>query len=87
MQSCDLCHAQVSQLCATFLRWRLPGVWAYALFSSIQGFLQAQRIVNPPAVGNLLSALLHPAVTHLLINTVGEPCLALYCCSSPPDRL
>ena len=48
-------------------------MWAYALFSSIQGFLQAQRIVNPPAVGNLLSALLHPAVTYLLINTVGEP--------------
>ena len=42
------------------------------MFSSLQGFLQAQRIVNPPAIGNLLSALLHPVVTYLLINTVGE---------------
>ena len=69
----DFCHpAQVARLCSVYLRWRTPGVWAYAAFSSTQGFLQSQRIVNPPAYANLLAALLHPLGTFLLMHPLGE---------------
>ena len=43
-----------------------------AAYTSLQGFLQSQRIVNPPAYSNLLAALLHPLVTYLLMHPLGK---------------
>ncbi|KAK9809727.1 hypothetical protein WJX73_010894 [Symbiochloris irregularis] len=64
-------EADVAQLGSEFLVWRVPGLWAYAVFQATQGYLQNQGLVFPAMCTNFTTAALHPLWTWLLVYTFG----------------
>ncbi|KAK9868409.1 hypothetical protein WJX84_004748 [Apatococcus fuscideae] len=53
----------VAHMTNMFLRCRIPGIFAYALFQGTQAYLQSQGIVYPSMISSIAVCLIHPLYT------------------------
>lgn len=58
----------VARACGTFLRGLIPTLFLHAWTGATQAFLQSQGITEPPAVGALIAAVVHPLANVVLIR-------------------
>lgn len=63
--------AAVAAMTAAYVRWSLPGVWAYAAFITANNYLQAQNIVQPQVITSAIVLALHLPLNLLCIYTLG----------------
>ncbi|KAL3136652.1 hypothetical protein ABBQ38_005893 [Trebouxia sp. C0009 RCD-2024] len=61
---------EVAAMTAAYVRWSVPGIWAYAAFITANNYLQAQRIVRPQVVTSAVVLAIHPLLNWLCIYTL-----------------
>ena len=62
---------EVSHAAAVFIRYQVPGLFAYSFLQCLLRYLQTQSIVVPLVVCSMVPFVLHIAVNYLLVNVVG----------------
>ncbi|KAL6840666.1 hypothetical protein ACP4OV_029530 [Aristida adscensionis] len=62
---------QVSHAAAAFVRYQVPGLFAFAFLQCLLRYLQTQSVVLPLVVCSVAPFALHVALAHLLVNVRG----------------
>lgn len=62
---------ETSRMASVYLRYLIPGIFAYAFLQCILRFLQTQGAFVPLAVCSLLPLLLHVGLTYLTVHVWG----------------
>ncbi|XAR68322.1 hypothetical protein NMG60_11003409 [Bertholletia excelsa] len=62
---------QISKSAALYMKFLIPGIYAYALLQNLLRFLQTQSVVLPLVACSLLPLLLHFAVAYTLVHWTG----------------
>lgn len=63
--------AQVSRAAAVFIRYQIPGLFAFSFMQCVLRYLQTQSVVLPLVVCSAVPFALHIALNHLLVNVLG----------------
>ncbi|KAJ1277251.1 hypothetical protein BS78_05G280700 [Paspalum vaginatum] len=63
--------AEVSQVAAAFVRWQIPGLFAYSFVQCLLRYLQTQSVVLPLVVCSVAPLALHVALAQLLVGVLG----------------
>lgn len=61
-------NPEISKEAATFLRYLIPGIFAFGIIQNILRYFQTQSIVWPTVVCSLVPLLLHFGLNYVLIN-------------------
>ncbi|KAK9077480.1 hypothetical protein SSX86_005817 [Deinandra increscens subsp. villosa] len=59
---------EVSKMTALYIRYLIPGLFAYGLLHNLLRFLQTQSIVYPLVWCSLVPLILHVGITYVLVN-------------------
>ncbi|XP_020183338.3 protein DETOXIFICATION 19-like isoform X1 [Aegilops tauschii subsp. strangulata] len=62
---------EVSHAATVFIRYQIPGLFAYSFLQCLLRYLQTQSIVIPLVVCSMVPFALHIALNYLLVNVVG----------------
>ncbi|XP_072989206.1 protein DETOXIFICATION 18-like [Typha latifolia] len=62
---------EVAQMAALYVKYLIPGLFAYGILQCLLRFLQTQTVVMPLVVCSIIPLLIHVAVTYLLIHVFG----------------
>ncbi|KAK1309491.1 MATE efflux family protein LAL5 [Acorus calamus] len=62
---------QVSKMAALYLRYLIPGVFAYGFLQCILRFLQTQTVVIPLVICSLVPFIVHVGIAFFLIHVLG----------------
>ncbi|KAF7086412.1 hypothetical protein CFC21_089700 [Triticum aestivum] len=62
---------EVSRAAAVFIRYQIPGLFAFSFLQCLIRYLQTQSIVLPLVVCSVVPFMLHIALNHLLVNVLG----------------
>ncbi|KAL6840665.1 hypothetical protein ACP4OV_029529 [Aristida adscensionis] len=62
---------EVSRAAAVFVRYQVPGLFAYSFMQCLLRFLRTQSVVLPPVVCSVAPLAVHVALAHLLVNVRG----------------
>ncbi|KAK1278254.1 MATE efflux family protein ALF5 [Acorus gramineus] len=62
---------QVSKMAALYLRYLIPGIFAYGFLQCILRFLQTQTVVIPLVICSLVPFIVHIGIAYLLIHVLG----------------
>ncbi|XP_010923842.1 protein DETOXIFICATION 18 [Elaeis guineensis] len=62
---------EVSKMAGLYLRYLIPGLFAYGYLQCIMRFLQTQTVVMPLVVCSVLPLIFHVGITYLLIHVLG----------------
>ncbi|GLU23343.1 hypothetical protein SLE2022_393600 [Rubroshorea leprosula] len=60
--------AQISETAALYMKFLMPGVFAYGFLENIQRFLQTQSIVMPLVLLSVLPMVIHFGIVYVLVN-------------------
>ncbi|XP_077210743.1 protein DETOXIFICATION 18-like isoform X2 [Tasmannia lanceolata] len=59
---------EISKMASLFLRYLIPGVFAYGFLQCILRFLQTQNVVIPLVICSLITFVVHVGITYLLVH-------------------
>uniref|UniRef100_A0A453PUL9 Protein DETOXIFICATION n=1 Tax=Aegilops tauschii subsp. strangulata TaxID=200361 RepID=A0A453PUL9_AEGTS len=62
---------EVSRAAAVFIRYQIPGLFAFSFLQCLIRYLQTQSIVLPLVICSMVPFLLHIVLNHLLVNVLG----------------
>lgn len=62
---------EVSKMAGLYLRFLIPGIFAYGYLQCVMRFLQTQTVVMPLVVCSVLPLIFHVGITYLLIYVLG----------------
>ncbi|XP_078181316.1 protein DETOXIFICATION 18-like [Carex rostrata] len=62
---------EVAHMAGVYLKWLIPGLFAYGGIQCILRFLQTQTVVMPLVVCSLVALLAHVLITYLLVHVFG----------------
>jgi len=62
---------EVSSAAASFVRFQIPGLFAFSFLQCLLRYLQAQSVVAPLVACSVAPFALHVALAHLLVNVLG----------------
>nr|XP_043630253.1 protein DETOXIFICATION 19-like [Erigeron canadensis] len=60
---------QVSKMAALYIKYLIPGLFAYGLLNNVLRFLQTQSTVSPLVLCSLVPLILHISITYLLVRS------------------
>lgn len=60
--------AQVSMTAALYMKYLIPGLFAYGIMQNILRFLQTQSVVMPPVVFSLVPLCIHIGIAYALVH-------------------
>lgn len=61
---------QVAKMAGLYLKYQIPGLFAYAYLQCLLRFLQTQSVVIPLVICSVIPLLLHVGLTYLLVHTL-----------------
>uniref|UniRef100_A0ACD5UZM2 Uncharacterized protein n=1 Tax=Avena sativa TaxID=4498 RepID=A0ACD5UZM2_AVESA len=64
-------EAEVPRAAAVFIRYQIPGLFAYSFLQCGLRYLQTQSVVLPLVVCSVVPFAVHVALNHLLVNVLG----------------
>ncbi|GMH25550.1 hypothetical protein Nepgr_027393 [Nepenthes gracilis] len=64
-------NSEISKLAAVYMRYLLPGIFAYGFLQNLLRFLQSQSVVVPLVVCSLLPLALHVGIAFALVRWTG----------------
>nr|XP_043629328.1 protein DETOXIFICATION 18-like [Erigeron canadensis] len=59
---------QISKMAALYIKYLIPGLFAYGLLNNVLRFLQTQSIVSPLVFCSLFPLILHIGITYVLVR-------------------
>ncbi|XP_023768324.1 protein DETOXIFICATION 18 [Lactuca sativa] len=59
---------QISKIAALYIKYLVPGLFAYGVLNNILRFLQTQSVVTPLVICSLIPLILHIAITYALVH-------------------
>ena len=62
---------EVSRAAASFVRFQIPGLFAFSFLQCLLRYLQTQSVVAPLVACSVAPFALHVALAHLLVNVLG----------------
>ncbi|XP_073364152.1 protein DETOXIFICATION 19-like isoform X1 [Aegilops tauschii subsp. strangulata] len=62
---------EVSRAAAVFIRYQIPGLFAFSFLQCLLRYLQTQSVVVPLVVCSVVPFALHVPLNHLLVNVLG----------------
>ncbi|GMP65976.1 hypothetical protein CsSME_00026535 [Camellia sinensis var. sinensis] len=62
---------QISESSALYIKFLIPGLFAYGFLQNILRFLQTQSVVAPLVVCSVLPLIIHIGITYLLVHKTG----------------
>jgi MATE family multidrug resistance protein len=62
---------EVSRSAALFVRWQVPGLFAFSSLQCLLRYMQTQYVVGPLVICSVAPFALHVALAHLLVNVLG----------------
>ncbi|KAM3383811.1 hypothetical protein ACQJBY_008457 [Aegilops geniculata] len=62
---------EVSHAAAVFIRYQIPGLFAFSFLQCLLRYLQTQSVVVPLVVCSVVPFVLHVPLNHLLVNVLG----------------
>ncbi|XP_077230263.1 protein DETOXIFICATION 18-like [Tasmannia lanceolata] len=60
--------AEIAKMAGLFLRYLIPGVFAYGFLQCILRFLQTQNVVIPLVIVSLITFIVHVGITYLMVH-------------------
>lgn len=58
----------ISKVAATYVKFLIPGVFAYGFLQNLMRFLQTQSIVKPLVVFSVVPMIIHIGIVYVLVN-------------------
>ncbi|WOL07702.1 hypothetical protein Cni_G16449 [Canna indica] len=62
---------QVSKLAALYLKYLIPGLFAYGFLQCMLRFLQTQSVIIPLVICSMVPLLIHVGLTYLMVHALG----------------
>lgn len=64
-------NSSISKMAALYIKYLIPGLFAYGILQNMLRFLQTQSVVIPPVLCSVLPLGLHLGMAYLLIHKTG----------------
>ncbi|MCL7021812.1 hypothetical protein MKW94_012491 [Papaver nudicaule] len=62
---------EVAEMSATYIKWLIPGLFAYAFLQNTLRFLQTQSVILPLVICSVGPLILHVGITYTLVYWIG----------------